>query len=256
MRAAAAQALGGLARLVRKPAYREALLEGLAAAAGGLDGALAAAAAAALGDALLDAREGARLASPARRAPLAGRGRAPVLTCGVWQRRRLCAGLPTAGCRRAAGLGSWVRELGYQDGCRRAAGELEEVGAALLAVWARHARSQRLATPLLRLADVLLAHAGLGRLRAPRSAFPGARGERAGAPGPEWACRAARMITRGPCNGRFSARFHTARQCRALHGGTSAVAGAPGGAVIRSCRRMQHACAGTPATHAVPAGAL
>ena len=93
-----------------------------------------------------------------------------------------------------------VRILGYRDGCRRAAGELEEVGAALLAVWARHARSQRLATPLLRLADVLLAHAGLGRLRAPRSAFPGARGERAGAPGPEWACRAARMITRGPCN--------------------------------------------------------
>ena len=39
------QALGGLARLVREGAYREAVLEGLAAAVGGLDGVLASAAA-------------------------------------------------------------------------------------------------------------------------------------------------------------------------------------------------------------------
>lgn len=53
------------------------------------------------------------------------------------------------------------------------AGALEEVGAALLAVWRRNARSARLATPLLRLADTLLAGAGLGRLQPPASAFPG-----------------------------------------------------------------------------------
>ena len=53
------QALGGLARLVREAAYREAVLEGLAAAVGGLDGALASAAAAALGDALAGADDGA-----------------------------------------------------------------------------------------------------------------------------------------------------------------------------------------------------
>ena len=53
------------------------------------------------------------------------------------------------------------------------AGALEEVGAALLAVWRRNARSARLATPLLRLADTLLATAGLGRLQPPASAFPG-----------------------------------------------------------------------------------
>lgn len=65
------QALGGLARLVREGAYREAVLEGLAAAVGGLDGALASAAAAALGDALADADEGApappRMHAPPRR---------------------------------------------------------------------------------------------------------------------------------------------------------------------------------------------
>lgn len=53
------------------------------------------------------------------------------------------------------------------------AGALEEVGAALLTVWRRNARSARLATPLLRLADTLLAAAGLGRLQPPVSAFPG-----------------------------------------------------------------------------------
>ena len=53
------------------------------------------------------------------------------------------------------------------------AGALEEVGAALLAVWRRNARSARLATPLLRLADTLLASAGLGHLQPPSSAFPG-----------------------------------------------------------------------------------
>ncbi|KAK9846640.1 hypothetical protein WJX81_008203 [Elliptochloris bilobata] len=102
-------ALGSLARLVREKPYTEAMLEGLAAAVGGLDGALGSAAAAALGDALADADDGA----------------------------------------------------------------LEDVGAALLAVWRRSARSPRLATPLLRLADTLFAHAGLGRLQPPASAFPG-----------------------------------------------------------------------------------
>ena len=44
---------------MREAAYREAVLEGLAAAVGGLDGALSSAAAAALGDALADADGGA-----------------------------------------------------------------------------------------------------------------------------------------------------------------------------------------------------
>ena len=59
--------------------------------------------------------------------------------------------------------------------CPATAGALEEVGVALLAVWRRNARSARLATPLLRLADALLAGAGLGRLQPPASAFPGMR---------------------------------------------------------------------------------
>ena len=54
-----AQALGGLARLLREAPYREAVLEGLAASVGGLDGSLASSAAAALGEALRNAGDGA-----------------------------------------------------------------------------------------------------------------------------------------------------------------------------------------------------
>ncbi len=50
--------------------------------------------------------------------------------------------------------------------------QLEQLGSSLLAVWQRHRRSARMATPLLLAADLLLSSTGLRDLQPTSSEFP------------------------------------------------------------------------------------